>query len=242
MSPVAERVAAPLSPRKDRPFVWVNCATSVDGRLAYAHGARANLSGREDLIRVQRLRLSVDAILVGVGTVVLDDPSLRVHRELLGEDPGPSADGARSGPLRVVLDSQGRTPEKAKVLDGKQPTVIFTSDSSRRRFPDAVTVVPAGRSKVALRTALRWLLRKGVRAVLVEGGSQVIAAFVREGIVDRMTVYVAPVVIGGTTAPTLAGGEDRPGPEGAVPLSLVSVERIGEGVLLTYEPRASSPS
>lgn len=230
-----------LEPKKDRPFIWINCAVSLDGRLAYAKGARAHLSSPEDLARVQRIRLSVDAILVGVGTVVLDDPSLRVHRELLGEDPSPSVDAVRSGPLRVVLDSTGRTPEKAKVLDGQQPTVIFTTDGCRRAFPPTVKAVAAGRSKVVLRTALRWLRREGVRSVLVEGGSQVLASFLREGWVDHLTVYVAPVVIGGTTAPAMVGGDDRPGPEGAVPLRLRSSERLGEGVVLTLEPTPRPP-
>jgi 2,5-diamino-6-(ribosylamino)-4(3H)-pyrimidinone 5'-phosphate reductase len=225
-----------LEPQADRPFVWLNCAASIDGRLAYAGGKRAHLSSPEDLVRVQRIRLSVDAILVGVGTVIADDPSLRVHRELLGEDPAASHDGARSGPLRVVLDSKGRTPATAKVLDGRQPTLIVTSESSKRRFPPSVQTTSFGKTRVPLRPALRWMLRKGTRSVLVEGGAAVIASFLREGLVDRWTLYLAPVAIGGRTAPTIMAGEDRDGAGGAVPLRLVSSERLGAGLLITMEP------
>lgn len=228
--------AAALTPKTDRPFVWLNCAASVDGRLAYAGGKRATLSSPEDLVRVQRIRLAVDAILVGVGTVLADDPSLRVHRELLGEDPSASHDGARSGPLRVVLDSQGRTPPSAKVLDGRQPTVVLTAERSRRQFPTTVDTSAFGKTRVQLRPALRWLLRRGVRSLLVEGGSEVIASFLREGLVDRWTLYLAPVVIGGRTAPSLVSGGESPGPESVVGLTLRSVERLGEGLLLTLEP------
>ncbi len=231
-----------MEPRPDRPDVWVNCAVSADGRLAYAGGTRARLSSPEDMVRVQQLRLRVDAILVGVGTVLADDPSLRIHRELLGEDPSASHDGPRSGPLRVVLDSHGRTPEKARLLDGKQPTAVLTAERSARRFPSHVSVGAFGRERVALRPALKWLLRKGTGRLLVEGGSEVISSFLREGLVDHMTVYVAPVVIGGRTAPSMVGGPETHDPEEAVPLRLVEVVRLGEGALLTWSTVPKKPS
>ncbi|EQD29124.1 2,5-diamino-6-hydroxy-4-(5-phosphoribosylamino)pyrimidine 1-reductase, partial [mine drainage metagenome] len=105
-----------------RPFVWLNAAMSLDGRLAYAEGRRALLSGPEDLRRVQDLRRSLDAILVGSGTVLADDPSLRVHWERVVEDP--PLRGAQ--PTRVVLDARGRLPSGARVLDGSLPTLVFT--------------------------------------------------------------------------------------------------------------------
>ncbi|MDE1821434.1 MAG: dihydrofolate reductase family protein [Euryarchaeota archaeon] len=231
----------PMEPGTDRPYIWVNCATSLDGRLAYAGGKRARLSSPEDLVRVQELRLRVDAILVGVGTILADDPSLRVHRELLGEEPGATHDGPRSGPLRVVLDSQGRTPEGAKVLDGQQPTVLLVSERARRHFPLSVTTEAFGRDRVALRPALRWLRQKrGVRALMVEGGSEVIASFLREGLVDRLTIYFAPRVIGGRMAPPMVSGTETEGPEMEVSLRFVSADPLGEGVLLTWEPRGTT--
>lgn len=213
-----------------RPAVWVNCAASLDGRLAYAKGARARLSSREDLVRVQRLRAYSDAILVGVGTVVHDDPSLRVHWELLEEPAGRT-------PSRVVLDSSGRTPETAQVLDGSAPTIVATSERSTRQFPPHVHTIVAGRTRVELPTLLAMLYRLGIRRLMVEGGAEVIASVLRSGLFDRLTIYYAPVVIGGATAPPIASGAETHGPEEALPLELVGVERLGEGHVATYAPR-----
>src|SRR5208282_2019857 len=124
-----------------RPTVWVNCAASLDGRIAFAGGLRAGLSSPEDLERVQRLRAEADAILVGVGTVVKDDPSLRVHWELLGRPPG-------KNPTRVVVDATGRTPTNARVLDGSTPTIIATSAQSSRKFPPHVRTIVVGMNRV----------------------------------------------------------------------------------------------
>lgn len=219
---------APPVPR--RPAVWVNCAVSIDGRLAYAGGTRARLSAPEDLVRVQRLRQNADAILVGVGTVVQDDPSLRVHWELLGEASGPN-------PTRIVLDSNGRTPETAKVLDTSAPTIVAVSERSTRLFPPHVRTLVAGRARVELPELFRALHELGLRKLLVEGGAEVLADVLRSGLFDRLTVYYAPVVIGGRAAPPLASGRESRGPEETVALELVGVERLGEGYLATYRPR-----
>ncbi|HTT26201.1 MAG TPA: dihydrofolate reductase family protein, partial [Thermoplasmata archaeon] len=147
----------------DRPFVWANCAMSLDGRLAYAGGRRARLSGPEDLRRVHALRADCQAIIVGVGTVRADDPSLRVKWELLDRPPGP-------GPLRVVLDSRGTVPPGAKVLDGSQPTLIATVAGAPTAFPPSVETFGAGTDRVDLPMLLGELHRRGHRRVLVEGG------------------------------------------------------------------------
>jgi 2,5-diamino-6-(ribosylamino)-4(3H)-pyrimidinone 5'-phosphate reductase len=219
-----------------RPEVHVNCAVSVDGRLAYAGGKRARLSGPEDLRRVHELRAASDGILVGVGTVVLDDPSLRVHWELLDRP------AAAAAPWRIVLDSNGRTPATARILDGSQPTIVATAEECRRDFPAAVTVVRAGSGRVDLPRLLAQLVDRGIRKLMVEGGSQVIGSFLLAGCVDRLTVFVAPVVIGDPTAPILATfpmGRSAPAP--VVPLRRLDARPIDDGTLLTYVPAVSSP-
>lgn len=218
-----------------RPFVQVNCAVSVDGRLAYAGGARARLSGPEDLERVQRLRADSDAILVGVGTVLLDDPSLRVHWELLGE-------ARPHSPLRVIVDSMGRTPPNARVLDGTTPTLFATVEPCERTFPAGVEVFRRGRTEVDLAGLLEHLSGRGIRRLLVEGGSRILTSFFRGRLVDRFTVYIAPVLIGGATAPSLIGGAEAPGPESTVGLRQVSVAPLGAGLLATYEPAPLAPT
>jgi len=210
-----------------RPRIHVNCAVSLDGRLAYAGGARALLSGPNDLVRVQQLRADLDAILVGVGTVVADDPSLRVHWDLLKRPPGRS-------PLRVVLDTNGRVPLAAKVLDGSQPTLVATCATCPRTYPGSVEVFRAGGSEVDLTALLQELVRRGIRSVLVEGGSKVLASFLRGGFVDAMTVFVAPVVIGGRTAPPMVAGEEATGPEATVRLRRAGAVALDDGFLLSY--------
>lgn len=215
--------------RGDRPEVWLNCAVSMDGRLAFAGGRRALLSSQADLIRVQELRADVDAIVVGVGTVLADDPSLRVHWDLLGRPPG-------KPPARLVLDSRGRTPEGARVLDGTAPTIVATSDQCTRSFGSTVSVVRAGADRVELPLLFPELLRRGARRLLVEGGAEVLSSFVRGGLFDRWTVYYAPFGIGGSTAPPMLAGPETHETAGVAPLRLVSVERLGEGSLATYVP------
>lgn len=218
-----------------RPAVWVNCAASLDGRLAYAGGKQASLSSPEDRVRVQRLRANADAILVGVGTVVKDDPSLRVHWDLLGE-------AARKNPTRVVLDATGRTPEGARVLDGSAPTIIVTTERSTRRFPPAVHTVVAGRERIDIGELFPMLYEQGIRRLMVEGGAEVLSSVLRSGLFDRCTVYYAPVVIGGTTAPPVVAGRESHGPDETTRLELVALERVGEGYVATYIPHRTGPA
>jgi len=214
-----------------RPYVHINCAVSLDGRLAFAGGKRAALSGPRDLARVQALRADLGAVLVGVGTVILDDPSLRVHWDLLHRAPGPP-------PIRICLDGSGRLPASARLLDGTQPTIVGTTESSQRRYPASVDTIVAGPGpEVALPIFLRALAGRGLRGVLVEGGAHVIASFLRAGLVDRMTVYVAPVLIGGDTAPSLMAGPESHSSEDWVELLRESAEPLDDGVLISLRPR-----
>lgn len=212
-----------------RPAIWVNCAASVDGKLAFAGGRRARLSSPEDLVRVQRLRANADAILVGVGTVILDDPSLRVHWEMLGEPAG-------KDPTRVVVDASGRTPSDARILDSTAPTLVGTSHQNTRSYPAHVGVIVAGDTTVDLPELFAALPQRGIRRLLVEGGAAILSSVLRAGLFDRFTVYYAPLVIGGTTAPSLVRGPETERLEDALPLELAGVERMGEGHVATYLP------
>jgi 2,5-diamino-6-(ribosylamino)-4(3H)-pyrimidinone 5'-phosphate reductase len=223
------------STRAVRPAVWVNCAASADGRLAFAGGVRARLSSPEDLRRVQQLRANADAILVGVGTVLKDDPSLRVHWDLLGEPEG-------KPPTRVVVDSTGRSPEGARVLDQTAPTIVATSERSIRKFPEHVRTIVAGATTVNLASLFVRLHALGIRRLMVEGGAEVLSSVLREDLFDRFTVYFAPWVIGGTTAPPVVRGPDTHGPEAVLHLRLLSVDRLGEGYVVTYAPRLRDAS
>jgi 2,5-diamino-6-(ribosylamino)-4(3H)-pyrimidinone 5'-phosphate reductase len=222
--------ARPLPPHP-RPHVWVNCASSADGRLAFARGERAHLSGPEDLARVHRLRATSDAILVGVGTVVHDDPSLHVKWELAGEPRGRS-------PMRVVVDASGRLPDRARLLDGSAPTMVATTERNHRRYPESVRTVVAGRETVDLARLFALLRDEGVERLMVEGGARILASVLRGGLFDRWTIYYAPVVIGGQTAPPVVEGDEAFGPADLVSLTLDRLEPLGAGYVATYGPRA----
>ncbi|MCI4349769.1 MAG: dihydrofolate reductase family protein, partial [Thermoplasmata archaeon] len=157
------------------------------------------------------------------------DPSLRVHAELLPSPP-------RRIPTRIVLDSHGRTPPSARVLDGSIPTIIAVSEHCRRAFPAGVRVLPSGREQVEWPRLWEGLHRLGLRRVLVEGGGTVLASLLRTSPFDRFTVYVAPIIIGGATAPSLAMGTEVASEHGVVRLRLAGVERLGSGSLLDYRP------
>src|SRR3989442_11273371 len=151
-----------------RPRVIINAAMSVDGKIALSDGKTVRLSNEEDLRRVHRLRAEADAILVGVGTVLMDDPKLTVKAE--------SAKGRN--PLRIVLDSDGKTPENAHVLDGVAPTIIVTSEKSTRSFRRA-EVLRCGKDEVDLALLLDLLASRGIKTPLVAGGSAVISSLLR---------------------------------------------------------------
>lgn len=196
---------------------------SVDGKIALADGRGVRISDEADIRRVHRLRATCDAILVGIGTVLMDDPKLTVKPEYAK---GPS-------PLRVVVDSDGRTPETAHVLDGTAPTVIATAAGCERTFPNA-EVFRAGADEVDLPALLDHLAARGVKTLLVEGGSTVIWSFLRHRLADELKVFVGSLVLGGHSAPTLAGGEGARSIGEAPRLRLDRAEEIGGGVLLEY--------
>lgn len=205
--------------------VIVNAAMSADGKIALKGGAPLRLSDEADHQRVHRLRARCDAILVGIGTVLADNPRLSAR----------TTPPSLQQPLRVVLDSRAQTPATAHVLDGSAKTLILTADGHARRFPNA-DCVEAGPERVDLRLALRELQSRGVQTLLVEGGATVIGSFLRAGLVDDLYTYLAPMVVGGG-APTLVEGPGASADEHVLRLRIAAVQPLGEGVLVHYVPR-----
>jgi 3,4-dihydroxy 2-butanone 4-phosphate synthase/GTP cyclohydrolase II len=183
-----------VRPVPGRPHVVVKYAQTLDGRIATSTGDARWISGEEERRISHALRAACDAVLVGVGTVLADDPQLTVRMV-----PGAS-------PIRVVLDSALRVPDGARVLaDDAATTIVTTSASSGprraelRRRGVSVLVVGSGRGGVDLAQALRALLDAGVRSLLVEGGASVITSFLSAGLADRLVVGIAPRVLGAGT-------------------------------------------
>lgn len=176
-----------------RPRVTLKLATSLDGRIATASGESRWITGAAARLEGHRLRAAHDAILVGVETVLADDPELTVRL------PGRSVDQ----PLRVVLDSRLRTPPAAKVASGSDSLILTVAEPS----PIGVAVVErveADGDRPSAAASLAALRRRGVSSVLIEGGGRVAASFLRAGLVDRLEWFRAPILLGSEGRPCVA--------------------------------------
>jgi diaminohydroxyphosphoribosylaminopyrimidine deaminase / 5-amino-6-(5-phosphoribosylamino)uracil reductase len=208
---------------RGRPFVLVKLATTVDGRVSVK--GRRYLSGKRALKEVHRLRDRYDAVLVGIGTVLADDPALTV-REVKGRDP-----------LRVIVDSDARTPLTAKVVRAKDPqrTLIFVArDADMRRVSRLrdsgvlVATVPRVAGGLDLVAVLRWLADKGVNTVLSEAGPKIASGLVAAGLADRLMLIQAPIA--GGDGPSALDGIGK-----VVDLRSLTVRRLGDDVMLVGE-------
>jgi len=208
-----------------RPYVIINCASSADGKLALKTRRQTRISSDQDIERVQRLRASCDGILVGVGTVLADDPSLLVKPQFISEG---------KQPLRVVLDSKLKTPPSAKVLSGGPKTIVFVSEGHGGKLHGA-DVVEAGKGIVDIGAAIAYLSKLGVRRLMVEGGGTVIWSFLRGGYWDELKVFVGCIALGGG-GPTVADGDGAGSLGEAVRMRLVKSTLMEGGILLEYAP------
>lgn len=215
-----------------RPFVHVNCAMSADGKIAGTDRKQVRISSEEDMARVKGLRKKYDAILVGVGTVIADDP----HLTIKGAD-------YDTNPVRIVIDPHLRIPRDARVLDESAPTVIITLEGNEELAEDddngidCEEIVFAGKEKIDLGKAFEYLADEiGIENILVEGGGRTISELFRSKLVDRYSVFVGPLIIGGSDSPTPCDGDGWVS-DGGLKLTLTGSETLGEGVLLTYDVR-----
>lgn len=218
------------------PFVTLKAGMTVDGMIALASGESRWVTSSEARAEGRRLRRLNDAVLVGIGTALTDDPGLL-------PDPLSEDDSARKT-LRVVLDSSLRLSPGSRLASTAKdvPVLVYTSDEApadRRRALEArgITVSNAGPGRVSIPRVLEDLASRGVTSVLVEGGSQVLGVFLREGLADKIVLFVAPRVMGGSDSRSAFGG---PGPgelEEAARLEDVEIRASGDGFVITGYPR-----
>ena len=179
-----------------RPLVTISYAQSIDGSIAAHRGARLSLSGRESLRLCHRLRAAHDAILVGIGTILSDDPRLNV-RMIKGSNPQP-----------IILDRRLRTPQKARALRNKKAPWFIASprcNTTRRRILErkGARVIPMRsdrRGEIDLASLLDFLGRENISSLMVEGGARVITSFLRSGLVDQFVLTITPFFVGGLHA------------------------------------------
>lgn len=213
-----------------RPFVVLKAAMSLDGKIATANGLSQWITGPRARQEGHRLRNSYDAILVGINTVLTDNPSLTCRLP----------EGGGRDPVRIILDSMARTPLGARVITqgSSAPTIVAVSEQApgdrvRALLAEGVRVVPVpgsgGRVNIE---ALLSILSKEITSVLVEGGARVHASALEAGIADKVLWFVAPKIMGGIKAPGPVAGSGVNTPDDAVQLDRVRVSSVDQDICI----------
>jgi len=216
------------------PFVIAKFAASLDGRIAAASGDSRWISGPQSRQWAHEQRAALDAIMVGVNTILVDDPQLTAR---------PGGQESERQPLRVVADSHGRTPAGARVLQGPGRALIATSDRSEPSWRQAieaagaeVLVLPRDGDSLDLGALLRALAERGVLSLLVEGGGILLGSLFDRGLVDKVQAIIAPLIVGAAEAPAAVAGRGAHRLADAWRLREVAVERLGDDILIIGYP------
>jgi diaminohydroxyphosphoribosylaminopyrimidine deaminase/5-amino-6-(5-phosphoribosylamino)uracil reductase len=211
--------------RTGRPFVTWKMAASLDGKVASRDGTSRWITGEAARRDVHRLRAWSDAILVGAGTALADDPSLTVR--------DPSYRGAP--PLRVLVDARGRVPATGDLFDDAAPTLVATTELAPRGRREEwsaagaeLVVYEPEEGRVPIGALVADLGKRDAQGVLLEGGPTLAWAAVEENLVDKVVVYLSPKLIGGDEAPGVLGGRGFAPISQALDLSIHSFDRVGE--------------
>jgi len=219
-----------LAMERRRPHVMLKCAMTLDGKIAAFDRSARWISGEASRTEAHQLRSESDAVIVGIGTVLADDPALTVRLD----PPWPRE------PWRVVVDSRARLPLDARLIDAGDPSraLVAVADEAP---PERVAALEArGVTVLACKSRAGHvdpadlcarLFALDVMGVLLEGGSRLNWAFVEGGLVDRVAIFIAPILVGGTSAPTAVGGHGFPLPE-ALRLRSVTARSLGPDWLL----------
>ena len=209
-----------------KPFVTLKSALSLDGKIATSTGESQWITGSEARERVHRMRDQVDAILVGAGTVLKDNPRLTTRLKK----------GKGSDPARVILDARAEIPLKSRVFQqARRNRVIYatTRKASAYRINRLhkagvhIYVLPDKDNRISLKKLIKLLGQTGIVSVLIEGGSGLNASAFKEGIVDKVVLFLAPLIIGGELAPGAVGGPGVKRLKQALPIKNLRVTPVG---------------
>ena len=224
-----QNVAFRTHVRTGRPFVRLKMASSLDGKAAARDGSSKWITGEEARADVQRLRAWADAVVVGSGTALADDPRLTVRDPVFAS--------ARP-PVRVIVDPSGRVPGDRRAFDAAAPTLVATTElaptTRRQEWVDAgadVAVVDRDATGgVALSALVGLLGKRDVQGVLVEGGPTLAWSAIRDGVVDQLVLYLGPILVGGKEATGWLAGTGFAPIGRAASVDIVSIDHIGSDV------------
>jgi 2,5-diamino-6-(ribosylamino)-4(3H)-pyrimidinone 5'-phosphate reductase len=221
----------------DRPFIFINSAMSADGKLSTKERKQVKISGKLDFERVDELRAQADAIMVGIGTVLSDDPSLTVKSP--ERKAARKASGKSENPARIIVDSSARTPFDADIFKkGEGIRIIAVSNEAPaervEKLEKKALVIRTGTNKVDLAELAGKLKEMSINTLMVEGGATLIWGMLSAGLVDEIYTFIGNLIIGGATAPTFTDGEGFSEAE-LLELELLSVEKIEDGILLKWK-------
>jgi diaminohydroxyphosphoribosylaminopyrimidine deaminase/5-amino-6-(5-phosphoribosylamino)uracil reductase len=221
--------------RTGRPYVMLKAGMTLDGQLATASGESQWITGEPSRREVHQLRGSVDAVLIGIGTVLADDPSLTART-------GPRFEQFTSRqPLRIIVDSRLRTPFTAQVLaqQDKAKTILATTaaaPAARRSILQKkgieILTLPVFQDRVSLRALLTQLGRRGIMSLLVEGGGEVNAAMLKAKVVNHVRLYMAPLLLGGQNAKGVIAGASPARLADAIKLRHVVTRSVGQDIVV----------
>lgn len=225
--------------KDNRPFVIVKAALSLDGKIATKTGDSKWISNEKSRDFVQILRSESDAVLVGVNTIIKDDPLLTIHSL-------PQTKTTRVNPKKIVLDSQLRIPLNSKILQDKSSDLIIVTSENEEKDLVKISVLQAKGAKILFSPSenkkifLKQLLKKLVEeekigSLLVEGGGEVISSFLKEEVVDRIYFFYAPIIIGGKDAPTPVEGEGVEDINSAIKVKNIKIKEIDDNFLIIGE-------
>ena len=210
---------------KGLPFVTIKFASSLDGKICTASGESQWISGEKSRKFTHYLRDINDAILVGVGTILADNPSLTT-RLVEGKNP-----------IRIIADSKLRTPLDSKVVnDGEKTIIAVTNVAPSEKIEEmtarGVEIIKCGFERVDLKMLLKTLAEREITSILVEGGGKIHFSMLKAGLVDKIYAFIAPKIIGGEKSLTSVEGEGFLKLSEAISLKNVETERLGDDILI----------
>ena len=215
------------------PFITAKFAISLDGKIATRSGDSKWISGEEARKYVHYLRYTSDAVMTGVNTVLADDPRLTARF-------GSNGGTAKKQPLRVIVDTQGRTPPTAHVFNKPGNVLMAVGSSLKTKAKEIynqagaeLLEMPEADGMIDLSNLLRTLSKRQITSVLVEGGGSVLGSLFDNKLVDKVIAFIAPVIIGGAEAKTAVAGNGVERMADALRLERIHVERFGEDVMLS---------